>query len=129
MRSVQNWISLVVVCLFGAVPLQAQQSSAGPAIPLIGVTSSTKNPLQVAILHWYNANQTASFAVFNPFGVAFDGANIWVTSFGSDNVAKLRASDGATLGTFAVGSLPDAVAFDGANIWVANELSNTVSKL
>jgi hypothetical protein len=43
-------------------------------------------------------------------------------------VSKLRASDGALLGTFAVGTNPSALAFDGANIWVAN-FGNTVSKL
>ena len=48
--------------------------------PSTGVTSSTKNPLQIAILHWYDANLTTSFGVGNsPIGVAFDGANIWVT--------------------------------------------------
>ena len=41
----------------------------------------------------------------------------------------MRASDGANLGTFAVGSFPLGVAFDGANIWVANNGSDTVSKL
>ena len=44
-------------------------------------------------------------------------------------MSKLRASDGALLGTFAVGSNPHGVAFDGANIWVANFSSNNVSKL
>jgi hypothetical protein len=37
------------------------------------------------------------------------------------DVNKLRASDGALLGTYPVGSFPESVAFDGANIWVANE--------
>ena len=63
-----------------------------------------------------------------PRGVAFDGANIWVTNAGSNNVTKLRASDGALQGTFAVGTSPFGVAFDGANIWVANN-SSTVTKL
>ena len=33
------------------------------ASPLLlgGVTSSVQNPLQIAILHWYNANLTAQF--------------------------------------------------------------------
>jgi hypothetical protein len=72
-----------------------------------------------------------AFAVgTSPFGVAFDGANIWVANF-SGNVTKLRASDGACVGTctFPAGSGPRAVAFDGANIWVANEASNNVTKL
>jgi len=48
---------------------------------------------------------------------------------GSSNVTKLRASDGANLGTYAVGIQPQGIAFDGANIWVTNNGSNTVTKL
>jgi len=71
-----------------------------------------------------------TFAVGSaPTAVAFDGANIWVTNWGSANVTKLRAADGSVLGTFAVGSNPFAVAFDGANVWVTNGGSSTVSKL
>ena len=58
--------------------------------------------------------------VAHPNGIAFDGANIWVSNWGSNNVSKLRASDGALLGTYAVGGAPQAVAFDGVQIWVAN---------
>ena len=61
-------------------------------------------------------------------GVAFDGANIWVTN-GDGLITKLRASDGKMLGTFFVGNCPDGIAFDGANIWVTGSCSNVVSKL
>ena len=61
--------------------------------------------------------------------MAFDGVNVWVANWGDGTVTKLRASDGANLGTFTVGSNPDGLAFDGAYIWVANEASNTVSKM
>ena len=44
-------------------------------------------------------------------------------------MTKLRASDGANLGTFPVGDEPNGVAFDGANIWVANFGSDNVTKL
>ena len=64
-----------------------------------------------------------------PWGVAFDGANIWVTNGGSNNVTKLRASDGMLLGTFNAGAAPVGVAFDGANIWVTSFDGNIVSKL
>ena len=86
------------------------------------MTSSTQNPPQIALLHWYDANRTTRFSVGKvvPNGAAFDGANTWVTNYGSGNVSKLRTSDGAVLGTFAVGSFPEGVAFDGANIWVTN---------
>ena len=65
----------------------------------------------------------------SPRGLAFDGANIWVANETTNTVTKLRAADGANLGTFAAGTSPFGVAFDGANIWVANAGSNTVSKL
>jgi hypothetical protein len=71
-----------------------------------------------------------TFTVGNsPAGVAFDGANIWVSNTASNSVTELRASDGTTLGTFLVGSQPQGVVFDGANIWLANNGSNTVSKV
>jgi hypothetical protein len=53
---------------------------------------------------------------------------MWVTTW-NNVVTKVQVSDGAALGTFAVGSTPQSVAFDGANIWVANYGSNTVIKL
>jgi len=75
-----------------------------------------------------------------PYGVAFDGANVWVTNFDSNTVTKLQASDGTCNGvanppgsdvaacSFAVGSFPIGVAFDGANVWVTNAGSGTVAK-
>ena len=52
--------------------------------------------------------------------MAFDGANIWVTNFGSNNVTTLQTTTGTVLATTSVGINPFGVAFDGANIWVAN---------
>jgi hypothetical protein len=90
-----------------------------------------RNPLQIALLRWYEGNQTgATFTVGSgPWGVAFDGANIWVTNHGSNSVTKLRASDGALLGTFTAGINPYGVVFDGANIWVANYGTTYLTKL
>ena len=64
-----------------------------------------------------------------PSGVAFDGANIWVANFGGNSVTKLRASDGANLGTFPVGQGPVGIAYGVGVIWVANYTDNTVSGL
>src|SRR5579863_394976 len=94
-----------------------------------GVVNSTKNPLQVALMQWNKQDQPPTFAGSNPWGVAFDGANIWVTNASSNNVMKFRASDDTLLGTFAVGHEPVGAAFDGANIWVANFSGNNVTKL
>ena len=75
------------------------------------------NFLQVAILRWYQANLTASFAVGPfPFGLAFDGAHMWVANNSGNSVSKLRACDGASLGTFAVGTFPEGVAQRSAHL-------------
>ena len=111
----------------GEASATGQASESGP---LIGVTSSSQNPLQIAILHWYDANLTTQFTTASgPYGVAFDGASIWVCNNGNNNVTKLRGSDGKVLGTFTVGTQPNALAFDGTNIWVANGGTNNVTKL
>jgi len=75
---------------------------------------------------------TVPAGVDEPFGVAFDGTSIWVTSASSTNVAKIRVSDGAILGTFAVrqggsDSGLRGIAFDGANLWVAYFVPNTTN--
>jgi hypothetical protein len=105
----------------GATGPQGVQGPPGPSY----------NFLQIAILRWYHANLTTTFDLGSgasmPDAAAFDGANIWVASGGSNNVTKLRASDGTVLGTFPVGVNPTGVAFDGANIWVAG--GNNVTKL
>ena len=91
----------------------------------LAAPANSRTAQQVALLRWYGANQSGNtnFAVgTSPWGAAFDGANIWVANNGGGNVTKLRASDGACIGTctFPVGgSYPRAIAFDGANVWVA----------
>ena len=73
-----------------------------------GVVNSTQNPLQVALLHWDQANQVPTeFAVGNgPISVAFDGGSIWVANAASNTVTKLAANDGTVLGTFPVSGEP-----------------------
>ena len=54
------------------------------------VVSSTKNAEQIAILHWYPANLTTQLPVgTGPYGVAFDGASVWVANNTSNNVTKI----------------------------------------
>ena len=87
-----------------------------------------KTGKSAALLHRHQ--QLGTFTVgMGPFGMAFDGANIWVSNEFDNSVTKLRANDGTVLGTFAVGVDPRCVAFDGANVWVTNNVDNTVSKL
>jgi hypothetical protein len=60
------------------------------------------------------------------YGLAFDGANIWVAN--GVELWKLRASDGTNLAVFTALGGGSGVAFDGANIWVALADKNTVLK-
>jgi len=115
----------------GVVTFASGQTFAG-TVPggVVAGPNGPVNPMQIALLKWYQANQTTSFSVgLNPSGIAFDGASIWVTNYGDGTVTKLRASDGAIEDTFTVGKGPAAVAFDGGNIWVTNAGDNSVSKL
>ena len=70
-----------------------------------------------------------TFAVDKPMGIAFDGANIWVTNQLTNSVVRLRAKDGKSPKSFAVGTNPTGLAFDGVYIWVANQGDTTVTKL
>ncbi|MGC8493956.1 MAG: hypothetical protein ACP5SH_19715 [Syntrophobacteraceae bacterium] len=63
-----------------------------------------------------------------PYGVAYDGTNIWVANYSRDTVTKLRAGDGSLVGTYKVPG-PWGMAFDGENIWVASYSGGTVTKL
>jgi len=78
---------------------------------------------------WFPKRLGTFAAGTGPVALAFDGENMWVANQGSNNVTKLRASDGSVLGSFPVGNLPQSVVFDGANIWVTNFSSNSVTKL
>jgi collagen triple helix repeat protein len=81
---------------------------------------------KAARLQWYRRDFAVGSA---PYGVACDGANVWVVSGTANSVTRLRASDGASLGTFPVGSQPLGIAFDGANVWVSNFTGGSVTRL
>jgi len=44
----------------------------------------------------------------------------------SNNVMKLRLSDGAVLGAYTVGNVPRSITFDGVHMWVSNAYSGDV---
>ncbi len=78
---------------------------------------------------------TGSNPLSTPKGIAYsanpDGSNgqIWVTNAGGTTVTALNPATGSVVGTYSVGSSPEAVAFDGTNIWVANAGGTTVTVL
>jgi len=65
----------------------------GTALSITGASVVGGNLERLALLRWYGANQAGiQFSVgasAAPQGIAFDGANIWVTNSGSGTVSKL----------------------------------------
>ena len=107
----------------GATGATGPAGPQGPQAPAGGVSLAA---MRAALLQWYP--QTFSVGQ-GPFGVAFDGANIWVANNEANSITELQASTGVVVGTYAVGEEPVGVAFDGANIWVANFDGGNVTKL
>jgi hypothetical protein len=91
----------------------------------------TDNSLRVVRKFATDGTVLGTFTVdYFPFGVIFDGANIWVANSSNANLTKLRASDGALLGTFYTGGQDsNGLAFDGTNVWVSNFSSSDVTKI
>ena len=77
----------------------------------------------------YNANRIVELNVSDgsvvrtittvtaPIALAYDGANIWVST--PSSAVKVQASTGTVLGTYSLGVGPLGLAFDGQNIWAA----------
>ncbi|HLW85752.1 MAG TPA: hypothetical protein VKR60_11105, partial [Candidatus Sulfotelmatobacter sp.] len=108
MKRIIVGISLVLAVLTLASFIVGQSPTAGEPVQAAGNGAPPlSNPLKVALLKWYRANKTTHFSVGQqPYGVCFDGQNIWTANFGDGTVSKLRASDGESLGTFPVGVEP-----------------------
>src|ERR1700733_15061900 len=89
------------------------------------------NPIQVALLRWYQANTAAQISTCSsPSGMAFDGSHIWVAcSTSTGEVQEFNASDGALVQTITGVETPYSLAYDGANIWVADYGYNAVTKI
>ena len=100
------------------------------------LVTAPPNVDQVAILRWYEVNNTNIKVTLDdrPGAIAFDGESIWVANRGDDDepdddaVTKITVSTRQIVGDFSVGENPRAVAFDGENIWVANSGSNNLTK-
>jgi hypothetical protein len=61
----------------------------------------------------------------SPWGMLYDGDNIWVTDSGDNQLKKLN-SDITTAASISV-DRPEQPVFDGTNIWVPNGSSNTIT--
>src|SRR5579862_6471287 len=99
-RIVMGILFVLLVAAASVLPGRAQDAATAAANPSEQLSThnwAAGNPLKIALLKWYQANQTTSFIVgktqnSNPYGVAFDGANIW-TANSEGTVTKLRRSE------------------------------------
>src|SRR5271165_5232654 len=108
MRRVSIGVSLVltVIAAVSLYPSPAQVADSATRT----VNWAAGNPLKVALLKWYQANTTTHFKVGSqPYGIAFDGTNVWTANYTDASVTKLRTSDGEVEGTFKVGAGPYGV--------------------
>ncbi len=66
-----------------------------------------------------------------PLSIIYDGANMWIgNGINLGSVTKIRAADGAVLGTYATaGTTVRGLLYDGTSIWVCNSGTNTVSRV
>lgn len=113
----------------------------GPEGPQGPAGTIGPNPLQVAMLRWYSANQSGLIrSLAAPAKtMVFDGTNL-VVSLSNGKLVSQRASDGASVFTTDVQSYAEQVtttlqpgqpsgfqqsglAFDGQNIWVATTVN------
>jgi DNA-binding beta-propeller fold protein YncE len=104
----------------------------------IWVTNSYNN--NVWVLDRETGEQLAGYptGIF-PLSMAFDGSNMWIGNGTGVNVGppvpgigsltKIRASDGANLGSFTIGNHVRGLVYDGTSIWACNANDNTVSRL
>jgi hypothetical protein len=76
--------------------------------------------------HSPSSYQTFSTGFELPYGILYDGANIWVTDLGAGTLLKLD-KNANILQTISVGGAPQFPAFDGENIWVPNTGTNSIT--
>ncbi|MBI4316954.1 MAG: hypothetical protein HY675_00570 [Chloroflexi bacterium] len=94
-----------------------------------GPAASSTNR-EIALLQWHKylpRSPVVISAGHGPGGIAFDGANMWVTNSLSNNVSVIPINATAPSKTLSVGPEPEGIAFDGANMWVVNGDSDSVS--
>jgi hypothetical protein len=70
----------------GATGTDGNDGGTGPAGADGGVSVSAS---QIAMLQWYPGSKVDYATGSFPFGVAFDGTNIWITNYFSATVSKM----------------------------------------
>jgi hypothetical protein len=124
----------------GPIGLTGSHGPTGPPGPP-GPPGASINPLQIALLRWWDADQVASFTndlnpsydFEGPSALAFDGQHIWVVNNEGLSVTELNASDGSFVRNLSGGSYnfnaPFSIAFDGQHIWISDLGTTSVTEV
>ena len=96
---------------------------------------------KISKLNWwggpYTNSMNPSYGFAGPFGIAFDGCNLWTTNFNSgsgSSLTEIKASSGAFVQNISNSTNPSYgfngpfnVIFDGTHLWVTNFQGNSVT--
>ncbi len=124
-----------VTFTFPAAPLDFTASDTSATNGILTNLASTTNPDVYTATFTPSANTSAGTNVisvkgkvigttykdpsFNqPYGIAFDGTNMWVTNGNNDDVDKITPS--GTVTAYSGFDGPSGIAFDGTHLWVTN---------
>ena len=128
-RGSQDWGAWVSNRTSVRLSLTGLTSDVGFNVRVRAVNAMGTGPTNSCFTGDYAATATVNVAS-NPYGAAFDGTSIWVTSStGSGSVSKINTTTNTVTATVTVGARPQGVAFDGTSIWVAKLDSFTVSRI
>ncbi len=101
----------------------------GPAGPAGAPGPATSNLRAIALLKWFPTYSLTFYIGAQPRSIAFDGANMWITS-PSSALTPLPVNVSMTSGGNDCGPAGFyGVAFDGGNIWVSAPSQNSVYEI
>ena len=100
-----------------------------------GTSGSTGNSITEVSANDGSLVQTVSGSSYGfdaPFGITYDGSDLWVTNVFGNSVTEVAAS-GSLVRTLSGGSYgfvePTFVAFDGSDVWVTNQSAKSVTEV
>jgi outer membrane lipoprotein-sorting protein len=146
-RSSVPWLALLLAPLAAELPASAQEridvrsnatpppvlaSPAGSQTHSASLRKPSPNPLRVALLRWWDANQSEAQvdSASQPSVLAFDGRDMWV-GCEDGRLEEIQTNDVTLVGRHPSNvnlAQPGDIAFDGEMIWITSKSENTVTR-
>ena len=92
--------------------------------------SINRGPTNPPLFRWLPVKVLATYSGTGdcPYGIAFDGTNMWTANYDDDSVTKITPTGVMTTYT-GTGTGPAGIAFDGTNMWTTNYWADSVTKV